>query len=185
MPLLDPVSREHIHTRKINCQAFRRDDGLWDIEGEMVDTKTYSFENKDRGTVNSGEPVHRMLLRLTVDEDMTVHDIEAATENGPYKMCGSITPALKGLIGASVKPGWRRAVLTTFGGTQGCTHLTDMLLGPMAVTAMQAIMPARKRRHSAPASGKKPMLLDTCHALASSSPVVERDWPEFYSPRTD
>ncbi len=176
----DPVSREHIHTRQIHCQGFLRDDGLWDIEGEMIDTKTYSFENKDRGTVNSGDPVHRMLLRLTVDDNLKVHDVEAVTENGPYTICGNITPALKGLIGASIKPGWRREVIKNFGATQGCTHLTDMLLGPMAVTAFQTIFPARARRHAANPSGKKPFLLDTCHALASDGPVVERDWPEFY-----
>jgi len=182
MPLPDPVARQHIHTRQIRCQGFLRDDGLWDIEGEMIDSKTYSFENKDRGTINGGDPIHQMLLRLTVDDALKVHDIEAVTENAPYSICGTVTPALKSLIGASIKPGWRRDVIKSFGGLHGCTHLTDMLLGPMAVTAWQTIMPARKKRQSAGPTGEKPVLLDSCHALASDSPIVARDWPEFYRP---
>ena len=182
MPLPDPVSRKHIHTRQIRCQGFLRDDGLWDIEGEMIDSKTYSFENKDRGTINSGDPIHRMVLRLTVDDALKVHDIEAVTENAPYTICGNVTPALKALIGASIKPGWRRDVIKSFGGTHGCTHLTDMLLGPMAVTAWQTIMPARKKRQTPDATGKKPVMLDTCHALATNGTIVARDWPDFYHP---
>jgi len=185
MALTDPAPRQHIHTRQIRCQGFKRDDGLWDIEGEMTDIKTYSFSNKDRGTINSGEPIHHMLLRLTVDDALKVHDIEAVTEKGPYAICGDITPALKGLVGASIKPGWRREVIKHFGGTQGCTHLSDMLQGPMAVTAWQTIIPARQKRQAAQASGKKPVLLDTCHALDSHGSVVARDWPAFYIPPTD
>ncbi len=183
MALPAPVPRLHIHTRRIHCQGYRRDDGLWDIEGEMIDTKTYSFDNKDRGRINDGEPIHRMLLRLTVDDKLMVHDIEAVTENAPYNICGDVIPALKGLIGASIKPGWRRQVIEIFGTTSGCTHLSDMLLGPLAVTAWQTIVPARQRRQSADQSGGKPALLDTCHALACDGPIVARDWPQFHKPK--
>ncbi|HER25793.1 MAG TPA: DUF2889 domain-containing protein, partial [Rhodospirillales bacterium] len=108
MPLSDPASRRPIHTRKIHCHGYKRDDGLWDIEGQIIDTKTYDFDNKDRGTVHAGDPVHHMILRLTVDDALKVHDIEAVTEKSPYSICGAITSSLKGLIGASIKPGWRR-----------------------------------------------------------------------------
>ena len=42
-----PARREHIHTRDIRCRGFRREDGLWDIEVTLEDTKTYSFDNRD------------------------------------------------------------------------------------------------------------------------------------------
>ncbi len=38
MPLSPPAaSREHIHTRVVECRGYRRDDGLWDIEGHITD----------------------------------------------------------------------------------------------------------------------------------------------------
>ncbi len=43
MPLPPPVDREPIHTRRIECTGYRRTDGLWDVEGHLVDTKSYEF----------------------------------------------------------------------------------------------------------------------------------------------
>ena len=59
MALSRPARREHIHSRDIRCRGFRREDGLWDIEATLEDTKTYSFANRDRGGIAAGEPIHR------------------------------------------------------------------------------------------------------------------------------
>ncbi len=76
MPLSEPNAREHIHTRDISCRGYRREDGLWDIEGHLVDTKTYAFDNRFRGEVAPGMPVHEMWLRVTVDDDLRIKDVE-------------------------------------------------------------------------------------------------------------
>lgn len=179
MPLSKPQPRKHLHTRDIQCLGFERDDGLWDIEGTIIDTKTYSFDNVDRGGVASGEPVHHMVIRLTLDDDMVVHKAEASTNAGPYTICGDITGAIAQLEGLAVAPGWRREVLKRLGGVKGCTHITDLLVGPLAVTAHQTIFTARQRRKTAE-TGKKPPQINTCHAYAQNSEVVKRQWPEFY-----
>ena len=70
---------------------------------------------------------------------------------------------------------------TLFRGTKGCTHLTDMLLGPLAATAYQTVVPARAKSRPAESADGKPALLNTCHALASDGPVAKRRWPEFYT----
>ena len=80
MPLSKPAARKHIHTRDIKCHGFERDDGLWDIEGRLTDTKTYTFDNHDRGGIAAGEPIHDMLIRLTLTGDMVVAAAEASTE---------------------------------------------------------------------------------------------------------
>lgn len=179
MALTKPNPRKHIHTRDIQCKGYQRDDGLWDIEGELIDAKTYSFENIDRGGVAAGEPVHHMWVRLTLDEDLLVHKAEAWTEAAPYKICGDITPALEALEGQSIVPGWRRNVIKHLGGVKGCTHITDLLCGPLAVTAHQTIFAARERRKTADAD-KQPPQINTCHAYAQNSDVVRRLWPDFH-----
>lgn len=180
MPLSKPHPRNHIHSRDIQCRGYRRDDGLWDIEGQMVDTKTYSFDNEDRGAINSGEPIHDMWLRLTIDDGLTVEDAEAAINDAPFSICGDITPAFAVLKGLTIGPGWRKAVVQRLGGTKGCTHLIDLLTGPLAVVAFQTVRPPRGDLGKTDAK-KKPSVLDTCHALATDSPAVKRRWPEFYT----
>ena len=179
MALSKPKPRNHLHTRDIQCKGYQREDGFWDIEAEIVDTKTYSFENVDRDGVAAGEPVHHMWVRLTLDDDMVVQQAEASTDASPYSICGNIVPALKALEGLAILPGWRRDVIKCLGGTKGCTHITDPLCGPVAVTAHQTIYAAKERRKSA-ISGQKPPQINTCHAYAQNSDIVRREWPDFY-----
>lgn len=176
-------NRELIHQRHIECQGYRRDDGLWDIEGHLVDTKTYSFPNHDRGEITSGEPIHEMWLRLTVDEDFVIRDVEALTDYGPYRICPDATHSFDALKGIQIRPGWRKEINKRVGGVNGCTHLRE-LLGPVATTAFQAIYPIKARRDLKPDSRpqKPPLLLSTCHAYAPGSEVVKRLWPDYHRP---
>ena len=87
MPLTPPAPREAFHHRLIECDGYRRADGLWDIEAHMTDRKTYPFPNAHRGEIAPGEPLHDMWLRLTLDEHLVVQKAEAATEAGPFRVC--------------------------------------------------------------------------------------------------
>lgn len=190
MPLPKPaVEREHFHTRRIHCEGYARADGLWDIEAHMTDTKTYSFKNDWRGGIEPGEPVHEMWIRLTLDDNLEIRDIEAVTDHSPFEMCPAITPNFKRLIGLRVGPGWNRRIKEEVGGTKGCTHLVE-LLAPMATVAFQTILTGAKRRRSErfgiadhkplPDQEAVPAVLDTCHAWARSSPMVQKYQPRHY-----
>jgi hypothetical protein len=180
MPLTPAKPRETIHHRSVQCRGYRRDDGLWDIEGHLVDTKTYIFVNRERGEITPGEPIHEMWLRLTVDDDLVVHEIEAATDASPFGICGDVTERFKQLRGLKIGRGWRRKVMQLLGGVHGCTHLVE-LLSPVATTAFQTIFPIKSRRKDAHADGKKPPMLDSCHALATDGEIVRLHWPRFYT----
>ncbi|MGF1639578.1 MAG: DUF2889 domain-containing protein [Rhodospirillales bacterium] len=181
MALTRPVARDHVHSRDIHCRGYRRGDGLWDVEGSLEDTKTYSFANRDRDGINAGEAIHRMRIRLTVDDTLTVRAAEASTESAPFAICGEIAPVFESLVGLRIGPGWRNAVRQRMAGVHGCTHLTELLLGPVTTTALQTIAAARTQRQQPGADGGKPPMIDTCHALAGDGPVVKRQWPEFYT----
>lgn len=185
MPLSQPVPRKHLHTRAIDYRGYQRDDGLWDIEAHMTDVKTYAFKNNWRGEVTAGEPLHEMLLRVTIDDSFVIRDIEAVTDNSPFAMCPDITPNYKSLIGIQMGAGWRKAIRQRVGGVEGCTHITELLF-PMATVAMQTLWPLlRDRRDKADSdvsdSPRKPMVIDTCHAWASDSPVVRENAPKWYT----
>ncbi len=180
MPLSPPASRTPMHTRTIECRGYQRDDGLWDIEATLVDTKAYGFDNKDRGHVPPGEPLHGMVMRLTVDDDLLIHDAEAATDYAPFFQCADIAPAYGKLKGMTIGPGFDKKVRALFAGAEGCTHLRE-LLRPMATAAYQTIFPARERKRQEAPATTPPPLLDTCFALRADGPVVKRDFPRFYT----
>ncbi|MEE8272107.1 MAG: DUF2889 domain-containing protein [Alphaproteobacteria bacterium] len=185
MPLSDSAERDHVHTRRIDCRGFRRADGLWDVEGHLTDVKTYPFRNDYRGTIEPGEPLHDMWLRLTIDDGLTIRAVEAVTDRGPYHICGDIAPAFDKLVGLSMRPGFTRRVRQLLGGVRGCTHLVELLV-PMATTAFQTIFPILSREHAETGGGgarpkRRPPLLDTCHAFASDGPIVKRYWPDFHT----
>lgn len=180
MPFSKPVARDHIHTRAIQCSGYKRKDGLWDIDGYLTDTKTYTFDNLDRDGIPAGEPIHHMLIRLTVNDDLIIQQAEASTEFSPYQICGKITGTFEQLKGLQIGPGWRRQINALMGGTAGCTHLRDLLIGPLAVTAYQTIMPMRKQSRPTDQKTRKPAIIGTCHAYAADGPIVQRQWPEFF-----
>lgn len=175
MPLSDPAPRGPAHHRNIDLHGYRRDDGLWDIEAHLVDSKPFPIANQDRGgAIAAGEPIHEMWVRLTIDMDFLIHDAEAATDWAPYHVCPEIAPRFKRLRGLRIEPGWNARVRGLFKGVDGCTHLTE-LLGPLATTAFQTLWPARNRRDAERgADSSRRAIVGTCHALAADGPVVSR-----------
>lgn len=192
MPLSPPVEREPRHHRRITCDGYRRSDGLWDIEAHLVDTKPFELANRDRpgGRIEPGEPLHEMWLRVTVDETLLIHAVEAVTDAGPFAICPRITGNFRRLEGERIGPGWRRRVRELLGGTEGCTHLRE-LLTPLATTAFQTIYGSGYADSSRAAGrsddeggrdGLMKFLIGSCHALAPDSEVVRDFWPRYYRP---
>jgi hypothetical protein len=181
MPLSTPVGRKPMHSRTVECRGYLRDDGLWDIEGHLVDTKPFDIPSEDRGgMLAAGTPLHEMWIRLTVDTDLRVHEAEACTDHGPYSICGAIVENFKALKGLQIKSGWTLKTRQLLGGTKGCTHLVE-LLGPIATTAFQTIYAARVKRDANKPVTRRPGLVDSCHTYAADGPIVLRRWPQFYT----
>jgi hypothetical protein len=192
MPLSPPVSREELHTRAITLHGYRRDDGLFDIEAHLIDTKPFALPSEDRGQIPAGEPLHEMWMRLTVDQAMQIVASEAATDHSPYAVCPEAAPNFARLVGLQIRSGFLKEAALRVGGAVGCTHLRE-LLQQMATTAFQTVMPARARKELGNATGDAldtrisdhmggaERMLNTCLAYAAGSPVVKRRWPHLYA----
>jgi hypothetical protein len=190
MPLSSPAPREPLHRRAIDIRGYRREDGLYDVEAHLVDTKSYPFVNEDRGTIEPGEALHGMWLRLTLREDMEITACEASSDFTPYGICPGAAPNFARLAGLRIGPGFNRAVQERVGGAEGCTHLRE-LLGQMATVAFQTLYPIRARREreevarilaeggAVEGGGKRrrPAMLGSCLAYAPDSPVSLARWP--------
>lgn len=174
MPLPTTVAREPLHTRAIEIRGYKRADGLYDIEGHLVDTKPYDFKLA-AGIRPAGEPVHDMWLRITVDRNLTIVDAAAAMDRVPYAGdCDAVAPDYRKLVGLAIRPGYLQRVKELFGGVRGCTHVTE-LAAALATAAFQTMAGQRVQDPD-----KRPFQLDRCHALDATSPVVARYYPRWY-----
>ncbi len=187
MGLPDPAPREKKHQRNIDCVGYRRDDGLWDIDVHLVDTRSYDcgYADYHRGDlIRAGEPVHDMWLRFTIDLDFEIRDVQAASVQTPFDICPHAADAMRDLIGLKIGPGWLAQARARVARERSCTHLMD-LLGPLAKTAFQTLHAELDARDKARPAREKPAILDTCLALSSSGEAVKKLWPEFYVPAGD
>lgn len=187
MGLPESAPREKKHQRKIDCAGYRRDDGLWDIDAHMVDTRTYDcgYADYHRGDlIRAGEPVHDMWMRLTIDLDLLIHDVQAASVKTPFDVCPRAADSMRDLVGLRIGPGWLRQARERVTRDRSCTHLMD-LLGPLAATAFQTVHAELDARERERPQREKPPILDSCLALSSSGEAVKKLWPEFYLPAND
>ncbi len=175
-----PADRELLHSRDIALRGFRRGDGLFDIEARLTDNKSYGFPNENRGWIAPGDNLHGMWARLTIDENLVIVSAEASTEQGPFDICPAGADSFARLAGLPIKAGFLRAANERIGGTEGCTHLRE-LLQQMATVAFQTAYAIRVKKDNGPSDGASSRLLNTCHAYASDRSVVRRRWPHLYT----
>ena len=186
-------TRRHVHTRTVRAEVFVRDDGLWDLEAELVDTKGADFRLAT-GVRLAGEPIHRMTLTITIDTGLQVLDARAESLSVPYPgACETIAPDYRQLVGLNLMHNFRRDVRARLGGIAGCTHITE-LTNVLPTAAIQAfageVIRTRDASEADPAPGPdapletKPFQLDRCHALRSDGPAVATFYPRWYRPAT-
>lgn len=174
MGLTAPSPRAPLHQRDIAIHGYRREDGLWDIEGHLTDRRSHALRFPDSERA-AGAHLHSMWLRLTIDASALIVAAEADTEASPYEgVCGVIAPAYAQLKGLRIGPGFRSELRRLFAGVRGCTHMSE-LLGAMATAALQTLVGER------PADPDlKPRPLDGCHALDTGGALVAQYYPRWY-----
>lgn len=183
--LPEPSPRRPVHTRKIAFEGFLREDGLWDIDCELVDTKSEALTMHERGLLPAGEAVHRMRIRVTLDDALTIRDIHTVTQAAPFGECQNAAEGpMRKLVGLTMGPGWRKAIEGAIGGTAGCTHLRELVFN--AATAAFQMIPGYKARQGRPPGEarlmpeKPPFFMGQCMAWAFDGPVMQRVAPQFY-----
>jgi len=171
MPLSRATPRKLLHSRDIQLRGYAREDGLVDIEAHMTDTRSESFANHDRGSVNAGEPLHDMWIRLTVDRKRNIVACEAAMDSTPHTICPGAAPNFARLAGLNIGPGFLKAALMRISRVEGCVHLRE-LLQPLATVAFQTMFGLDDG--STTPRGLRDDQLNTCYAMDENGPVVAR-----------
>ena len=172
-------SRQPKHRRSIAVQVFARDDGLWEVDATLVDTKTRDLP-LGGGVRRAGDAIHDMLLRLVVDRGLNIVAAGSQTLAMPYvDQCADHDDAYARLAGLNLARGFRRALLDRVGGVRGCTHLTELAqVLPTAVIQAFAgeVIDARAEHPGA----QRPFQIDRCHALRAEGDVVRVHFPRWH-----
>lgn len=177
MPLPPPTAeRTRMHTRSVQLDGYKRADGCWDIEARLSDSKHHDYPISSK-TIARGEAVHDMWVRVTIDARMNILDAVACTDAMPYDgQCDAIHPKYSRLVGLNLFHGFRKAVKDLFGGTHGCSHVTELVMFLPTAALQTFASDVRDNEDSA----HKPYQLDKCHALDSHSEAVQRYYPRWY-----
>ena len=176
MPLSAPVPRKASHIRRVTYQGYEREDGLWDMEAELHDSKAHDMPSfRHQGVRLAGDPIHHMWLRVTIDRKLVVHAIEAAMDAHPLQDCPQARPALQGMVGACMARGWRQAIAQHMGGVASCTHLRELLFN-MATSAFQTLPAA----FGGGDPDTPPRHLGQCTGWDFEGNGVKEYFPQFY-----
>jgi hypothetical protein len=174
------MTRRPLHRRALDVQVFARDDGLFDVEASLVDTKSHDVPLAGMPR-KAGDPIHDMRLHLTVDARLTVTAASSDTLWMPYQdACGDHGSAYAQLVGLNLMKGFRQAVIDRLGGTRGCTHLTE-LCQVLPTAVIQAMAGSVIDTRGGDASGNPPFQLDRCHALRRDGATVAKFYPLWHT----
>jgi len=178
--MTDEVERSEIHHRQLDIRFFRRSDGLFEVEGRLLDRKSHPFRRllQDFDTP-PGTPLHDIVVRLVVDDSLLVHDASATLAASPFLLCRGAADTLAPLKGLRIGAGWNKRVRELLGGATSCTHIVE-LLGPMATTAYQGLAPQRLARMTQPGNDAHKSKIDSCYSYARDREVVARLWPNLH-----
>jgi hypothetical protein len=187
-----PVSRRALkHTRAIEIEAYRREDDLWDIEARIRDIKT-SDTHLATDVRAAGTPIHDLGLRITITTDFDIVGVEAVSSAVPFPQhCGAITPDYQKLVGMNLLKQFRQQVKAALGGTQGCTHISELtqLLPTAAIQAFagevirindeQISTSSTTTGNTEVTKQQQPFQLDRCHALRLDGAAVAVFYPRW------
>ncbi|MFV0280296.1 MAG: DUF2889 domain-containing protein [Rhodoblastus sp.] len=181
MPLPPPAARRHIHSRTVQCEGFLREDGLWEVEAALLDVKPFAHQDFERGPRTPADPVHKMSIRLTVDDRLSVVAATAAMEDVPYATCYDVPPRVEALVGLKLGGGWRAAVRERLDKRAFCTHINE-LIGPAITTLFQAMSSHEVRESLKNKPGfvaQKPFFVDGCWSWRADGPTMKKYFPQY------
>lgn len=183
--MLGDSERELMHTRQITCRAYRRKDGLWEIEASVVDEKAQEMPFRSREPIRPGERVHDMSITFLIDDDFTILDVAAKMLAAPWPPCPETLAVYRRLVGLQIRRGFSRLVRERVGGEQGCSHLTDVIT-QVGNTYTQASWPDRYARQIAIDAdprrwpdARTTAFVGGCHAWRHGGETVRREYPEL------
>ena len=183
---LPPASpqRQLRHRRSIDVQIFSCGGGLWEVDAELRDARP-TATRLAAAVREAGDPIHDMLLRIVVDEQLNIREAGSETRWMPYPgHCDDHGDAYQKLVGLNLLKGFRQAVKERLSGVLGCTHITE-LTQVLPTAVIQAFAGTVLDTSEDSGADAPPFQLDRCHALRRDGEAVRTFYPRWHRPARD
>ena len=165
-----------IHSRDIEVSTFDYDDDHIIVEGHLNDHREIPYFSHSGELMSPGN-VHNLFIRLLVEkESVRIVQVEVEMPGVPHKECSEIIPNFSQLKGIQIAKGFTSRVRKTIGGSNGCAHLTGLLLS-MGTAALQGLWTYRARNLQDGKDIEKRIneyLVNTCWVWRKDSPHIEQ-----------
>ena len=89
------VEKILLHKREVSSKGYIRSDGMFDIKGNITEKKSYDIPKWDGTILKKGDPLHKMVVKITLDINMTITDVSAETLSAHMKYVLGLIPKLK------------------------------------------------------------------------------------------
>jgi hypothetical protein len=177
------AQRQLTHRRQIDVQVYARGNGLWEVDATLVDVRSRETPMSD-GPRPAGTPIHDMLLRLVVNEQLDILEAGSDTRWMPYPgQCNEHGDVYTRLVGLNLLRSFRRELRERVGGVQGCTHITE-LAQVLPTAVVQAFAGEVIDTRGLGDDARQPFQIDRCHALRAGGEAVRVHYPRWYRPDT-
>ncbi|EMS79781.1 DUF2889 domain-containing protein [Desulfotignum phosphitoxidans] len=176
MTFQETADLEKIHNRNLDISSYVVDDAHILIAGELQERNLVTVFERSGETIDP-HVFHRMQIQLLIKtSELKIVDLHVKIPDAPHdEICREMETSLEGIKGLVIAPGFTAKVKKIAGGTQGCVHLTTLLLS-MAPAALQGywIFEARDRNRVLEASFEiEQYLIDTCWAWRKQGPLAK------------
>lgn len=105
-----------LFTRDINVQ-------IEEIDANLIKA-TATMENKTTGSKKTG----RFGIEVVLTKDtFEIKSVENVLIDGLLPVCCEVTPKLQSIVGLTVTSGYGKKVIEAAGGSEGCTHIVELL----------------------------------------------------------
>lgn len=171
-----------IHTRNLKITTFAYDDAHIVVEGELDDNRLITnFSHK--GERYPPGNIHHMFILLLIEIDsVRIVRVEVEMPGIPHEECPETIPIFSRLEGLRITPGFTARVRNLIGGSNGCTHLSGLVIA-MASAALQGLWTYRAKDRQRPdkdlTKTVKAYLIDTCWVWRRDGPLLDRLSKEY------
>ncbi len=128
MNSLNSSKGRKIHTRNIEICTYESGSENIIVEGILKEDRLIPFYHPS-GEKHPPQTVHHMVIQMLVEcSSLTIRELNVEMPETPHEECIQTSNSIQNIKGLSIAPGFTSKVKTAFGGINGCSHLTTLVL---------------------------------------------------------
>ncbi len=170
---LTRLKGKKVHNRDIKVSTYQAPDNCIIVEGELIDNRLVNIHHFS-GKVIPPDIVHHMIIRLLINRESEIKDVEVEMLETPQESCSETLDSLNPIIGMKIQRGFTMKIKDMFTGGKGCSHLSELLVS-MAPASVQGGFTAfsSKPVPKEAAAGVRAILTDTCWVWRKDGPAIK------------